>query len=258
MKQKNTAKGKVFLVGAGPGDPDLLTRKAEHVIKSADMVLYDKLVDERVIALVPKNIELLDVGKDPNHHKVPQQKINDLLVKYAKKGKKVVRLKGGDPYVFGRGGEEAEELVAHGIDVEVVPGISSAVAVPAYAGIPVTHRKYASALTIITGHEAAGNELKWDVLAQLDGTLVILMGVGTLAENVAKLIAFGKPAQTPSAIIAQGTTSRQKVVLGTLDDITLKAKTANVEAPAVLVVGDVVKLAHILRPQDANAGDHQT
>lgn len=256
MKSKNTYKGKVLLVGAGPGDPDLLTRKAERAIKSADVVLYDKLVDERVIALVPEKIELIDVGKDPDHHKVPQQKINDLLVKYAKKGKKVVRLKGGDPYVFGRGGEEAEELVAHGIDVEIVPGISSAVAVPAYAGIPVTHRKYASTFTVITGHEAAGNELKWDVLAQLDGTLVILMGVGMLAENVAKLIAFSKPAQTPAAIIAQGTTSRQKVVVGTLANIALKAEAANVEAPAVLVVGDVVKLAHILRPQDANASDH--
>ncbi len=256
--QKKTSKGTVFLVGAGPGDPDLLTRKAEHVIKSADIVLYDKLVDARVIALVPKKVELIDVGKDSHHHKVPQQKINDLLVKFAKNGKVVVRLKGGDPYVFGRGGEEAEELVAHGIDVEIVPGISSAVAVPAYAGIPVTHRKYTSTLTVITGHEAAGNELQWDVLAQLDGTLVILMGVGTLAENVANLIAFGKSAQTPTAIIAQGTTSRQKVVVGVLDDIARKAKAANVEAPAVLVVGDVVKLAHILKPQYANASDYQT
>jgi uroporphyrin-III C-methyltransferase len=258
MKPNNTSKGKVFLVGAGPGDPDLLTRKAERVIKSADIVLYDKLVDERVIALVPKKIELIDVGKDPSHHKVPQQKINDLLVKYAKKGKMVVRLKGGDPYVFGRGGEEAEELVAHGIDVEIVPGISSAVAVPAYAGIPVTHRKYASVFTVITGHDAAGNELKWDVLAQLDGTLVILMGVGSLTENVAKLKAFGKPAQTPAAIIARGTMSSQKVVVGTLDDIALKAEAANVQAPAVLVVGNVVKLARKLRPQDENASYHQT
>src|SRR5659263_705614 len=132
--KKNMSEGKVFLVGAGPGDPGRLTRKAERIIKSADIVLYDTLVDDRVIALVPKKVELIDVGKDPNHHKVPQHKINDLLVKYAKKGKTVVRLKGGDPYVFGRGGEEAEELVAHGIDVEIVPGISSAVAVPAYAG----------------------------------------------------------------------------------------------------------------------------
>jgi uroporphyrin-III C-methyltransferase len=258
MNPKNRSKGKVFLVGAGPGDPDLLTRKAERVIKDADVVLYDKLVDERVIALVPEKAELMDIGKDPSHHKVPQHKINDLLVKYARTGKRVVRLKGGDPFVFGRGGEEAEALVAQGIEVEVVPGISSAVAVPAYAGIPVTHRNYASTFTIITGHEAAGNELPWNVLAQLDGTLVILMGVGTLAENVASLIAFGKPAQTPAAIIAQGTTRRQKVVVGTLEDIARKAEAADVDAPAVLVIGDVVKLTYILRPQDANAGNHST
>ena len=258
MNPKNRPKGKVFLVGAGPGDPDLLTRKAERVIKDADVVLYDKLVDERVIALVPEKAELMDVGKDPSHHKVPQHKINDLLVKYARAGKRVVRLKGGDPFVFGRGGEEAEALVAHGIEVEVVPGISSAVAVPAYAGIPVTHRNYASTFTIVTGHEAAGNELPWDVLAQLDGTLVILMGVGTLAENVANLIAFGKPMQTPAAIIAHGTTRRQKVVVGTLDDIARKAEAADVDAPAVLVIGDVVKLTHILKPQHANVGNHST
>jgi uroporphyrin-III C-methyltransferase len=258
MNPKKRSKGKVFLVGAGPGDPELLTRKAERVIKDAEVVLYDKLVDERIIALVPKKVELVDVGKDPSHHKVPQQKINDMLIKYAKTGRIVVRLKGGDPYVFGRGGEEAEALVAHGIDVEVVPGISSAVAVPAYVGIPVTHRNYASTFTIVTGHEAAGNALPWDVLAKLDGTLVILMGVGTLAENVAKLIAFGKPAQTPAAIIAQGTTRRQKVVVGFLDDIAFKAAAADVVAPAVVVVGDVVKLTHILRPQDENASNHST
>jgi len=258
MNPKDRSEGKVFLVGAGPGDPDLLTRKAERVIKEADVVLYDKLVDERVIALVPKKATLIDVGKDPNRHKVPQHKINDLLVRYARTGKRVVRLKGGDPFVFGRGGEEAEELVAHGIEVEVVPGISSAVAVPAYAGIPVTHRDYASTFTVVTGHEAAGNELPWDILAQLDGTLVILMGVSALAEDVANLIAFGKPAQTPAAIIAQGTTRSQKIVVGTLDDIALKAEAAHVDAPAVLVIGDVVTLTHILKPQDANAGNHST
>ncbi|MEI7826325.1 MAG: uroporphyrinogen-III C-methyltransferase [Euryarchaeota archaeon] len=256
MNPKNRSKGKVFLVGAGPGDPDLLTRKAERVIKDADMVLYDKLVDERVIALVPQKAELMDVGKDQAHHKVPQFKINELLVKYARSGKTVVRLKGGDPYVFGRGGEEAEELIAHGVEVEVVPGISSAVAVPAYAGIPVTHRNYASTLTIITGHEAAGNELQWDVLARLDGTLVILMGVSTLAENVSNLIAFGKSARTPAAIIAHGTTRDQTVVVGTLDDIARKAEAADVTAPAVLIVGDVVKLRDTLEPRNANAGNH--
>ena len=250
------SKGKVFLVGAGPGDPDLLTRKAERVIKDANVVLYDKLVDDRIVALVPHGTELLDVGKDPNYHTVPQHKINELLVSYARQGKTVVRLKGGDPFVFGRGGEEAAELMTHGVDVEVVPGISSAVAVPAYAGIPVTHRDYASSVTIITGHEAAGNRLQWDVLAQLDGTLVVLMGVGTLAENVENLVACGKDVQTPAAIIAQGTTPRQKVVVGTLSDIAHKAKDADLKAPAVLIIGDVVKLKYILQPSDEDASNH--
>jgi len=258
MNPTPSSRGKVFLVGAGPGDPGLLTRKAEHVIKDADVVLYDKLVDERILALVPRETELLDVGKDPNRHRVPQHKINDLLVSYARQGKSVVRLKGGDPFVFGRGGEEAEELTKHGIDVEVVPGISSAVAVPAYAGIPVTHRDYASSVTIITGHEAAGNALQWEVLAQLDGTLVVLMGVGTLAENVANLIACGKNAQTPAAIIAQGTTPHQKVVVGTLSDITRKAKYAGLKTPAVLIIGNVVKLKHILQPNYEDTGNHST
>ena len=253
-----SGRGKVFLVGAGPGDPGLLTRKAERVIRDADVVLYDKLVDERIIALVPHETELLDVGKDPDRHKVPQHKINDLLVSYARQGKRVVRLKGGDPFVFGRGGEEAEELITHGVDVEVVPGISSAVAVPAYAGIPVTHRDYASSVTIITGHEAAGNQLQWEVLAQLDGTLVVLMGVGTLAENVKNLVAYGKDAQTPAAIIAQGTTPHQKVVVGTLSDIVLKAKDADLKAPAVLIIGDVVKLKHTLQPSDEDISNHST
>jgi uroporphyrin-III C-methyltransferase len=256
MSPIRSSKGKVFLVGAGPGDPDLLTRKAERVIKDADMVLYDKLVDDRIVRLVPPGTELMDVGKDPERHKVPQHKINELLVHYARQGKTVVRLKGGDPFVFGRGGEEAEDLTIHGVDVEVVPGISSAIAVPAYAGIPVTHRDYASSVTIITGHEAAGNQLQWNVLAQLDGTLVILMGVGTLAENVTKLVAAGKDAQTPAAIVAHGTTPRQKAITGTLDDIARKAKDASIKAPAVLVVGEVVKLKHILQPSDEDASNH--
>ena len=258
MTPTRRSKGKVFLVGAGPGDPDLLTRKAERVIKDANVVLYDKLVDDRIVALVPHGTELLDVGKDPDHHKVPQHKINELLVSYARQGKTVVRLKGGDPFVFGRGGEEAEELVTHGVDVEVVPGISSAVAVPAYAGIPVTHRDYASSVTIITGHEATGNRLQWEVLAQLDGTLVVLMGVGTLAENVSNLVARGKDVQTPAAIIAQGTTPRQKVVVGTLRDIARKATDADLKAPAVLIIGDVVKLKHILQPNYEDASNHST
>jgi uroporphyrin-III C-methyltransferase len=250
--------GKVFLVGAGPGDPELLTRKAERIINEAEVVLYDKLVDERVLAFIPKKAKRIDVGKKPSHHKVPQYAINELMSRYAQAGKTVVRLKGGDPYIFGRGGEEAEELVAHGITVEVVPGISSAVAVPAYAGIPVTHREHASTLTIITGHEAAGNELQWDVLAQLKGTLVILMGVGTLQKNVANLLASGKPEKTPAAVISQGTTPDQKVVVGTLDTIGREADRAGVEAPAVMIIGDVVKLRDVLASKNGNSGNHST
>jgi uroporphyrin-III C-methyltransferase len=250
--------GKVFLVGAGPGDPELLTRKAERIIKGADVVLYDKLVDERILALIPTKTKRIDVGKDPSHHKLPQRAINELLSSYAQAGKTVVRLKGGDPYVFGRGGEEAEELAAHGIAVEVVPGISSAVAVPAYAGIPVTHRKHASTLTIITGHEAVGNEQQWDVLAQLEGTLIILMGVGTMQKNVANLLAYGKHEKTPAAVIARGTTRDQKVVVGTLGTIVCEANKAGVEAPAVMIIGEVVKLRNVLASNNGNSGNHST
>jgi uroporphyrin-III C-methyltransferase len=245
-------------VGAGPGDPELLTRKAARIINEAEVVLYDKLIDERVLALIPKKAKRIDVGKEYGYHKVPQTAINELMSGYAQAGKTVVRLKGGDPFVFGRGGEEAEELVAQGIAVEVVPGISSAVAIPAYAGIPVTHRKYASTLTIITGHEAAGNKLQWDVLAQLEGTLVILMGVSTMQKNLANLLASGKPEKTPVAIIAQGTTRYQKVVVGTLDTIMREASKAGIEAPAVMIIGDVVKLRDVLASNNGNAGNHST
>ncbi len=246
MNRTAAAKGKVFLVGAGPGDPELLTKRAEQIIRQADVILYDKLVDKSVIALASPTAELIDVGKDPRHHKVPQREINELLIQQAARGKVVVRLKGGDPFVFGRGGEEAEQLVARDIDVEVIPGISSAIAVPAYAGIPVTHRKYTSSVTVITGHEAQGNQLQWDVLARLSGTLVILMGVGTLAENLSKLIAYGKPIETPAAIISHGTTKRQQVVVGTVGDLQNRVEQAGVSAPAVLVIGEVVRLRKVL------------
>ena len=246
-------KGKVFLVGAGPGDPQLLTKDAERVIRKADVILYDKLVDKRVLELASPRAELVDVGKDPHHHKVPQHKINERLTQEATQGKVVVRLKGGDPFVFGRGGEEAEQLIAHGIDVEVVPGISSAFAVPAYAGIPVTHRKYASSVTVVTGHEAQGNQLQWDVLSKLNGTLVILMGVSTLAENLSMLLQHGKPITTPAAIIAHGTTEEQQVVVGTLGDIQKKAEQTGISAPAVLVIGDVVRLRALLIREEPSA-----
>ncbi len=241
-----TRKGKVFLVGAGPGDPELLTKRAERIIRQADVIFYDKLVNTNILALASPSAELIDVGKDPLHHKVPQHKINTLLVQQAEQGKTVVRLKGGDPFVFGRGGEEAEQLIASGIEVEVVPGISSAIAVPAYAGIPVTHRSYASSLTVVTGHDAQGNQLQWDVLASLKGTLVVLMGVSTLGENLSQLITHGKPPETPAAIISNGTMRQQRVIVGTVGDLDDKAKRAGIAAPAVLVVGDVVRLRRTL------------
>lgn len=247
MNQPQRRKGKVFLVGAGPGDPGLLTRKAEQTMRTADVVFYDKLVDKRIVQLARKEAQLIDVGKGPGHHEVPQHKINDLLIEHAQQGKAVVRLKGGDPFLFGRGGEEAAQLVAHGIDVEIIPGVSSAVAVPAYAGIPVTHRKLASSVTIITGHEAQEGRLQWDVLAKLRGTLVILMGVGALAQNLSRLVRCGKPAETPAAIIEQGTTKNQRVIVGTISDLPSKAREAGVRAPAVLVIGDVVSLRKTLQ-----------
>ncbi|MGZ4941380.1 MAG: uroporphyrinogen-III C-methyltransferase [Halobacteriota archaeon] len=251
MNRTAKPKGKVFLVGAGPGDPQLLTRHAEQIIRQADVILFDKLVDKRIIALASPSAELIDVGKDPHNHKVPQHEINELLIRQAEQGKLVIRLKGGDPFLFGRGGEEAEQLITHGVDVEVIPGISSAIAVPACAGIPVTHRRYASSVTIVTGHDAQGNRLQWDVLAQLSGTLIILMGIGTLADNLSQLVQHGKPVETPAAIIAHGTTEEQRVVVGTVGDLQQKVQQAGVSAPAVLIIGDVVRLREILQRDEA-------
>jgi len=242
MDQRKERKGTVYLVGAGPGDPELITKKAERIIKEADVILYDRLVDRQISSIFPKSAELVDVGKESDYHKVPQRKINELMIDNAKKGKIVVRLKGGDPYVFGRGGEEAQELSARGVNVEVIPGISSAVAVPAYAGIPVTHRDYASSLTIITGHESGSNTIQWDVLASLNGTLVILMGVSNFRRNIETLVKFGRPLKTPVAIIEKGTTPQQKVIIGTLESIVKKAEKEGIKAPAVVVVGDVVNV----------------
>lgn len=241
--------GKVYLVGAGPGDPELLTRKAERILRSADVILYDALVGEGIHDLFPRDAKLIDVGKRADNHTYPQEEINRMLVDLARNNAVVVRLKGGDPYVFGRGGEEAEELIKEGIEVEVVPGISSAVAVPAYAGIPVTHRDYSSSLTIITGHEdpAKGQSaLNFKALANMQGTLVILMGIKRLKDNVEALIANGKSPDTPVAIIEKGTTPEERLTTGTLGTIVNLADMHGVEAPAIIVVGDVVKLRKVL------------
>ncbi|MBW1916886.1 MAG: uroporphyrinogen-III C-methyltransferase [Deltaproteobacteria bacterium] len=241
-------KGIVYLVGAGPGDPGLVTRRGLEVLQQADCVVYDYLANEGLLAAAPVEAEIIFVGKRGGDHTRSQNEINQLLVEKARAGMKVVRLKGGDPYIFGRGGEEAEELAQHRIPFEVVPGISSAVAVPAYAGIPLTHRRYASLVSFITGHEDPAkpeSAIPWEVLAQSPGTLVFLMGVKNLAEITRQLQTRGKSAQTPAAVIQRGTTPAQRTVTGTLEDIANLVQAAGLAPPAILVVGEVVQL----RPQ---------
>jgi uroporphyrinogen III methyltransferase / synthase len=235
--------GKVFLVGAGPGDPGLLTMRAAELIASADFIAIDALVSREIANRVSANAEVVYVGKRAAAHTLPQDQINQLLIDEAKKGKKVVRLKGGDPFVFGRGGEEAEELVAAGVAFEIVPGISSSIAGPAYAGIPVTHRSFATSLTLVTGHESdSSTGIKWDALAQLDGTIVFMMGFGNLGTIVTKLIEHGVTPDRPIAVISKATTPEQQTVAGTLATIEAKIAAAKLPTPALIVVGDVVKL----------------
>lgn len=242
-------RGKVYLVGAGPGDPELMTLKAKRLLSEADVVLYDRLLSPKMLEGL--RAELIDVGKSSGAHKLTQEGINRLLIEKAKEGGIVVRLKGGDPYVFGRGGEEALALLDEGIPVEVVPGVTSAIAAPELAGIPVTHRGVTSAFTIVTGHEEPGKDspLDWNAIARLGGTLVVLMGISRLEGNVSALIAGGKSPDTPAAVVEKGGWPEQRLVTGTLGDIAERARSANVESPAILVVGDVVRLSEQLAPK---------
>jgi len=242
--------GKVWLIGAGPGDPGLMTVTGVAALAEADVVVYDRLVSAQLLALAPSSAERIFVGKEAGVHALAQEEINALLVEKARQGKRVARLKGGDPYVFGRGGEEAEALAAAGVPFEVVPGVTSAVAVPAYAGIPVTHRGLASSFAVITGHEdptKADTAVDWSKLATGVDTLVFLMGTATLPLIVEKLVEHGRPAATPVAVIRWGTTPAQQVVIGTLADIVRRVKEAGLEPPAVTVVGEVVRLRETLR-----------
>jgi uroporphyrin-III C-methyltransferase len=238
--------GTVYLVGAGPGDPDLLTVKARRLLDSADAVLYDALVSEAIRDLPPESVDRIDVGKRSGGGRTTQAEINRLMIRRANAGDDVVRLKSGDPCVFGRGGEEAEELAAAGVPFEVVPGITSAVAGPGLAGVPPTHRDHASSLTVVTGHEdptKADSALDWDALARsvtAGGTLVILMGVGRLPDNVAALRGGGVDAETPVAMIERASREDEFTVTGTLDTITDRAREVGIDPPAVTVVGDVV------------------
>ena len=240
--------GKVFLVGAGPGDPGLLTLRAAGLIAAAEVIALDALVSPEIAALIPSGTPVLHTGKRAGAHAMAQEEINALLIAEARKGKRVVRLKGGDPFVFGRGGEEAMELAAAGVPVETVPGISSAIAGPAYAGIPVTHRSLATSLTIVTAHESeASNGIAWPALAASHGTLVFLMGLGNLPLVVRKLIAHGMPADTAIAVISKATTPEQRTVTATLETIEYVVAAARLEAPALIVVGDVVTLREAIR-----------
>jgi uroporphyrinogen III methyltransferase/synthase len=233
--------GIVYIVGGGPGDPGLITVKGLNCLRRADVVLYDRLVSSELLVEARPDAELIDVGKAPSHHRRPQSEINALLIEKAREGKTVVRLKGGDPFVFGRGGEEGLALAEAGLAFEVVPGVSSAIAVPAYAGIPVTHRDLAASFTVVTGHTCDGSPVEWDRLPR-EGTLIFLMGVRHLPEIVAQLIAHGRAPDTPAAVVERGTTAAQRVVDGTLADIAALAQSQSIEPPATLVVGEVVRL----------------
>ncbi len=237
--------GKIYLVGAGPGDPGLLTLRGKACLQEADVVLYDRLANPVLLDYVPARAERIDVGRRGCGTYRPQDEINRLMLEKVREGKCVVRLKGGDPFVFGRGGEEAEWIVEHRIPFEVVPGVTSAVAVPAYAGIPVTHRTLASTVAFITGHEDPDKDetvLEWPRFAAADGTLVFLMGVKNLPTIVSRLIGEGKAVDTPVALVRWGTYTKQQTVVGTLRDIVDRAKAADIRPPTVVVVGEVVRL----------------
>ena len=241
--------GLVYLIGAGPGDPSLITVAGLERLREADVVVYDRLVSSRLLEEARTDAEFIFVGKGDGKAGITQGSINELLVDRGRRGQLVARLKGGDPFVFGRGGEEAEVLQANGVPFEVVPGISAAVAVPAYAGIPVTHRGLSSSIAIITGHEDPEKEqpsLHWEKLATAVDTLVLLMGASTLPRIIQELIANGRSPKTPAAAIRWGTTPRQRTVHGTISDIVLRVEKAGLEAPIVTIIGDVVRLQETL------------
>lgn len=237
--------GKVILVGAGPGDPDLLTIKGRRALEEAQVVVYDRLVSPEILALIPEDAECINVGKEANHHPVPQSQINEILLHKAQEGKRVVRLKGGDPFLFGRGGEELELLCQHGVDFQEIPGITSAIAAPAYGGIPITHRDFCSSVHIITGHQRAGKQLhiNFPALVEAGGTLVFLMGVGTLPQICQGLLEAGMDPAMPAATVERGTRSDQRVTLGTVAVLPRLAEERQVHSPAIIIVGRVCTLS---------------
>ena len=250
LKEWKTPKGEVYLVGAGPGDPELLTLKAMRLMQQADVIIYDRLVSPAILELCRRDAEKIYVGKARSNHSVPQDGINALLVEFAEKGKRVCRLKGGDPFIFGRGGEEIQELFAAGVAFQVVPGITAASGCSAYAGIPLTHRDYAQSVRFLTGHLKEGSpELPWRELVYENQTLVLYMGLVGLEKICAQLIAHGQRANMPVALISKGTTPEQKVVVGTLADIASKVSEHQIQAPTLTIIGEVVSLREQLQWQ---------
>ncbi|MGZ8257779.1 MAG: siroheme synthase CysG [Methylotenera sp.] len=249
-------KGEVFLVGGGPGDPDLLTFRALRLMQQCDVCVYDKLVSPEVMELVRRDAELIYVGKARDQHTLPQEEINELLAKLALQGKRVLRLKGGDPFIFGRGGEEIETLMARGVPFQVVPGITAANGVSSYAGIPLTHRDYAQACLFITGHLKEGAiDLDWVAMSRPRQTVVIYMGLVGLADICKQLIAHGVSPDMPAAVIQQGTTQRQRVVAATLKDLAAKVGAAEMKPPCLTIIGEVVQLREKLSWFEPNAVD---
>ena len=243
---KNKSKGKVYICGAGPGNPDLITKRCWDLLKNCDIILYDRLVGREILELIPENTPKVYVGRSSGDPTTNQVKTNQVMLQYALEGKQVLRLKGGDPFIFGRGGEEAEFLNENAVDFEIIPGISSAIGSAVYSGIPLTHRQYSSSVAIVTGHEDPTKKeksIKWHKLATAVDTIVILMGVENLESIIKNLINHGLSTDTKIAVIENGTLKEQKIIIGNFHNIRQKMNDASLKPPAVIIIGDVVSLS---------------